>query len=220
MPRLRIPEAYRAALRTLLALDDASIAELVSALQGEPPTMRPDELSSHLMAKVERIPRDVLEDIMNTLIALYAVRAAQQMSVTAFARDVSEATGLDIPPESRQAAQDRLAKLLGLQPLLVTAKALDVLTDYERSYHDARTFTEVRPVFLDSVEDPLGAAAIVHTLKIRYHYEGELREFFIAMNPSNIDALRKVLDRADAKARRLSSLLDSAGLLYLEPENP
>jgi hypothetical protein len=62
-------------------------------------------------------------------------------------------SGLRIPPPYLSGLKaiapfaERLSTLLNLECLLLAARAMDIGTEHDRVFHDARIFTDVRPVF-------------------------------------------------------------------------
>lgn len=103
---------------------------------------------------------------------------------------------------------EKLVSLLSVKPLNVSAKAIDLQTEDERVFCDARILTDLRPVFgSDSAATPEGLT-IVHILKLGYDQGGERhRDFYVALNADDLQTLRKVIDRAEAKAKSLKNAI-------------
>src|SRR5205085_649732 len=75
--------------------------------------------------------------------------------------------------EQRETLRKRLELLLGLDSTLgVTAKALDVMTEHERTFCTARILSDVRPVFSGGAEHA-SAAVIIHNLQLGFHRDGK-----------------------------------------------
>ncbi len=70
------------------------------------------------------------------------------------------------------------------------------------------------PVFNEK-GDSVDAAVIVHNLRIHFGEDSDHKDFYVALDTSDIQSLRDVLDRADAKAKCLQGLLKTSGVSYL-----
>jgi hypothetical protein len=92
-----------------------------------------------------------------------------------------------------------------------------VLTEEERIFYSARILTDIRPIF-NEAGNLIEAAVIVHNLKIHFGENGDETDFYVALDTSDIQALREVLDRADEKAKQLQSLLQRSQISYLDAE--
>jgi hypothetical protein len=114
-----------------------------------------------------------------------------------------------------QAFRDFLVEVLSMPTMVVTAKAIDVLTSHQRIYLGGRIFSDVRPVFgVDVSAGPI-AAVIVHTLRISVRDGQDYTDLYIALDSSDIQALRVVLDRATEKELALIEGLRKQGVKYL-----
>ncbi len=222
MSALRIPKPHQAGLAKIIALDDESMSELYAALESTGPALLPHELAEKLEAKVSRIPQDDLQKILRSLIGIHQVRGAASASASEFAEEICRAVEeskletLKLPPERREIFKQRVIKLLGCESSLgTTSKALDVMTEHERILCGARVITDVRPVFADPAEKPT-AAVIVHLLKISYHQDHEHKDFYVALDSSDVRKLKEILQRAELKAKSLSTVLAGTGISILD----
>jgi hypothetical protein len=62
---------------------------------------------------------------------------------------------------------------------------------------------------------PLGAT-ITQMLKIEYFESNQRKEFFVALEPTDIDQLYDQINRAKQKANSLESMLKNANIDYLD----
>jgi len=224
MATLRIPKEGERGLKKLAALDDEAVRELASALREVSPVLSPSELSSKVASDTDTIPRRDIDDIVGVLLPLHLVRERRDVSVSEIAEDVcqtmdrSDDSELRLSGKERERFKNHLIELLHVESVRVGAKAVEMLFENQRTFADGRIVTEVRPIFGTNPEDtPLGAL-IVHMLKITYREDGEEKEFFVALDTSDVDALRKVLDRAERKTESLKAFLERTRVSYIEPE--
>jgi hypothetical protein len=102
-----------------------------------------------------------------------------------------------------------LNDLLTADVFSIGAKALALMQEHERTFCQARIITDIRPVFGSEVSKPPRAVVVAHTLRISYHEGDERKDFYVALDSDDIESLRELLDRADAKARSLEDVIVS-----------
>lgn len=220
MAEITIPEPYEAGLKIILSLSNESIAELTSALLKIPAKVFPFSLADEIAVNVQSIPIDDLGNILETLQSLYFSNLDYEAPADIMAEEISQVAAQKggLSQEDREKLRDRLAELLDIESLRIVTKALRVLRNNQHIFHDARIITEIRPVFSSDVEEPPPAAVILHMLNITCHGTDGHKEFFIAMDTDDIEVLRDVIDRAEAKTLGLKQMLNKAGTIYLETE--
>jgi hypothetical protein len=226
MAELRIPPEYQRGFVEMRRLDEEQMRELISTLEGESPTVNRAVLRSRIASNVDTIARGDLDLVMDTLVSLYTIRESLEMEQPDFvdavceAMDESGVAELEFEGDKdRDLFKARLLRLLGVSPLDMSAKASDLLQEHEHTIHGPmRVLTDIRPIFgTDPEGDPEGAV-ITHTLKISYHEGRRVREFFLALDPEQVDELIAVLQRAGLKAESLKRMLASTDVPYIDGE--
>lgn len=223
MAELKIPKENEKGLKALVTLDDESVRELVSALGQVSPVLYSPELSSKVASKIDAISRNDLDNVLDVLLPLYLLRERHSVSTTEIVEDVlramdrSDNEELKLSGARREHFKERLIELLDVESVGVGAKALEVLFENQRSFLGVRIVTEVRPIFGSRLEDPPAGALVVHMLKITYREQGQDKDFFVALDTTDVGTLRGVLDRADLKAESLRSFLEGTRVSYVDP---
>ncbi len=172
-------------------------------------------------AKVNGVSADDLELILRTLDSLYQVRAHLEAPVDKFVSDVMVAlrtakTPIVLQLDGEKEFRSRLTSLLSAAPLATSAKAQVLQREYALLFHDAKIITDARPVFSQSANEPPDGMILDHTLKVVYHEGmGEHKELFLAVDSSDLLALKKVIERAEEKEQTLRSLLASKSIKVL-----
>lgn len=222
MATFKIPSEYQSGFKKLVALEEEPMQDLLSALREEPPALYPPELSRRVASRVDTIPRDDVNDIVEVLVSLYLLRARHESSIPETAEDICQAMDrsgieeLKLSGEEREHFKERLIELLDVQSVDIGSKAVEVLFENERSLQSARVVTDIRPIFGSDADDPMAGAVIVHMLKLTYFEQNELRSFFVALDAQDVDTLREVLDRAHSKAENLRSFLAATEIPYVD----
>lgn len=214
----KIPESHRLALARLRALPNEKVEEIVTALrQSSLGVMRSKSLAATLKPVLRELSDKELENIADTLSFFYHTRADADVTANRFAAGVAlgfrDFGGEAFTEKEFSDFQVRIEKLLDIDSISITAKASVLETDYENTFCEAKTLTDVRPVFGANVEDPAVGFVLTHTLKIGYHDDSARhREFYVTLDEDDVSTLRDVLERAAKKAKSLKSLMAKTGV--------
>ena len=226
MPFLKIPEEDKAGFAKLLRLSDEAIEAVVSACREIRPKLFAENLTIELIPKVKVVPPEDIAGIIDSLWGLLVSGFHHDLLPDQIADDVVQALqSLDdneikslINESNAERFKQRFIRLLTIETLVVGAKALGVLQENHNSFSSARILTDIRPVFGLNVSDAPRAAVILHMLNLTYNQSGEIKEFFVALDTTDVKALREVLDRADTKSESLKALIGRSGITYLDPQ--
>ncbi|MCA1635260.1 MAG: hypothetical protein LC802_16610 [Acidobacteria bacterium] len=222
-----IPEEYELGLAEIFTLSDDSVQKILTALEGIAPSIRYKSIAERVASNVHDISKEVLEaleDIFEVLFSLNIIRTGAEVPTDIFVDDICEAVSESGSELLKEAAgvcgrfKPNLIKLLESKTLEIASKSGMLLRESGQTYCSARILSDLRPVFSESVEDAPMAAMTVHTLKLTYHQGDRLKDFFLAMNTKDVQRLRELLDRADAKAASLRTLANASKMIYVDAE--
>lgn len=223
MASVRIPEQYRGGLAKLLKLSNEDAQKVISVIESIPITDNLRETLAERISSVEAIPKSDVHEITEALVSLYMVLIYTNDPPSEFADelveaiDESEAEELRLPEESRNSAQERLTQFLGIDSIVVSAKAEGIMHEHDNVFSMARVLTDIRPIFGLNAEEPPKAATITHMLSIHYSHGGQHREVHVALDEIDLEVMMDSLERAGKKAESLKSILEMAKLTYIEP---
>jgi len=220
---IKIPPKYREVLIGIATLSNAAVKELASVLGTAGAALTSREEASSFAAQLKVITAKEGVEIIEALLPLYMLKGSSTKSTDEFVEDIiaSLKIGTDTEKKLTQkkvtALTDRLTKLLGLEAIDISAKALSVLLEQQHSFTSARILTDIRPVFDHDTSKPLAGAVLIHNLKIEYMESGEEKEFFVALDKRDIQLLIDVLIRAQQKESSIKLFLDQSNLNCIEP---
>jgi hypothetical protein len=214
LPRLTIRPQHHAGISTLLGWDPAVFDQFLLTLEQQPPSVS-FFLPTFSDITFPNIPEQDGESVFAATVSLHMVRATADVALDAFVQDASDAIAHFDSAGSSQQSKERLRKLLGLESLAISAKAVTLLTDHQRTLHSLRILTDVRYVFQPDAEKEPQGAVISHMLKLSYHEGGDHKEFFVSLDGDDIANLRDALDRVDIKTATLKRKLALADVPYL-----
>jgi hypothetical protein len=219
MPSLTIPKSAYAAIQHLIHFSASDFEAFLDALSRAEPSLDQDKFWSHVAAHVKHVDQAVVKSIVHEVFEMDDART--EMEINEFAESIAEAAAFakseKFPFEEgdRKTLKERLVRIFeGRKGFNITRKAMGVLLNQEHVFIHAQMLTDIRPVFNEK-GDSVDAAVIVHNLRIHFGEDSEHKDFYVALDTSDIQSLRDVLDRADAKAKCLQGLLKTSGVSYL-----
>jgi hypothetical protein len=166
-----------------------------------------------------------VKSVAQALSALYSVKSQMDSAIEEFADDVSDAMELlpseelRLLPDEREKFKANLVLLLNADLFALASKAYDLKTDDERTFCHARILTDIRPVFGQIIEEGPKAMVVVHLLKLGYHQGNDKhQQFYVSLDAEDLETLKKVIDRAEAKAKALKSAVQGAKIFGIPKE--
>lgn len=235
MARLNIPERYQAGVALIRQLNDETVQDIRNALdkileakaddQDIASESRLNELAAAAVMSVATESGVDLKLIAETLVVLYGAKSVRDISAAKFADKVCDAMArLDseefrLPQSEREQFKRKIATLMGASVFGLASKIVDLRTDDERVFCQARILTDLRPVFGSQIEDGPQGMVVVHLLKVGYHSATQRhQEFFVSLDSDDLQTLRDLIDRAEAKARSLKMNLADIRLFGVAKE--
>jgi hypothetical protein len=213
----RIPDRYQLGLSKIKQLSNEMVDSLVRVLSTAPRTSKYSVLKSHVLLNIKGIEPDDIEEIVLSLYSLYLARTDEEMPVGKYVSQLSRAMcasgrkDLIVSPEEKPSFDEKLIKLLSIDPVLIISKSDILKREFERTFCDARIISDVRPVFSKPEERPI-TALVTHSLKIEFHGpEGRHDEFYIVLDDDDLAKLKKLIERATVKSASLKALLRESG---------
>jgi hypothetical protein len=212
LPLLEIPKEDRAGLTNLRKMSEDSFAALIIELERSP-----DSTPS-----IPGFSSEETESLKNSIDTMYTVRTYTAVPVEELVSDVCEALKADneLPLGDESKFRDRLLRILSIDALNVAAKAVLLQNEHEHDFCSARILTDARPVYGEDPVAPPAAMIVTHTLKLTYHQGagGRLHEIYLAFGSRDLQELRDVLDRAEAKAKSLRDILEGSKIRFIDPQ--
>ncbi len=220
MALLSIPKRQYAVLRKIAELSLPQFEQLLAGLNEIEASLNSEQFSKRLSEKIKTIQVADVGSFVDLLCGLYPAKESRNKTAAQIAHDVRETTEEDkpsnFPLDKIDLLEDRMTKLLNIdKAIAVTAKAYDVVTEHQNLLSGVRIFSDIRPVFSASA-DSVSAAVVVHTVNITYHQGMDHKELYVAMDRSDIDLFKKAIERAEKKSKALQSIIEKAGITYLE----
>ena len=216
MPEIHVPERIKPIISRILKLGSTDYQQLQEALESVEPALNIESLVVRVSKALPNTIKGVGE-IVRALESMTHVRLRADRTIDQFVQDIVTSLETEASKFNTQKFFDRVSGLLRARGLVVSARANDLQHDFDRVFISAKVVSDLRTVF-DQAGKQIQGSIVVHNLNITYAQEGELKNFFVAMDRTDISKLRTVLDRADAKEEVLKGLLEGLGSPFFETE--
>lgn len=219
---LRIPEDYQTGLAKIISLNDESVNEIISILENEPINYDSKKMIESSANKVKTTSLNDAEEIIGTIYSLYELKNHLPLSESAFidiiadAMNSGENNSLKLANENLEEFKQKLSAFLNVNSLSIRTKAGNIRVDHNNILKNTSLITDIRPVFGNNVDDlPLGMV-LVHTLKIVYEQNDELKKFYVALDDNDLTTFINSLKRAQNKSESLRKFTNKVGLQNLD----
>src|SRR5579862_1895223 len=218
---LNVPKGLQSGLKWIASAPDDRYDRLYSALSRiEPRIFTQSSIGSLYTDSI----RDALSEadfkaVFEALLGFHNGQLTAGISREKFLSGLLESDFVVSMSETeRQALVLRLPRLVALEPIYVSARALDVLFDTPGHFVAGRILTDVRPLFSESGDVEIKCALLSQILKIDYHDTEGRKRVYISVDMDDIDKLQTALERAKAKITSTKRLLSQANVSVIEIE--
>lgn len=214
---ISIPKAARTAAIQLLRFSRESQQELLSELEKVQPIYTPETFSKQLKPQ---LLNEGADEIVRLLFGIYPlVDAAPNPATLAndfvqSLREFEKEAVATVDEEQIENFRQFLARALALHSTLgVSAKALRLMRQHQYVYGMAEIFSDIRSVFSpDSPSLRPDAGVVVHQLKIHAHSSVNSKDFYVAMDHSDLIQLKETVERALTKHKTLVEVMKTLNL--------
>lgn len=220
---IKIPPKYRKVLIGIAMLSSEAIKELELVLKKSGSVLTSQEEALSLASQLKVISADEGLEIIEALLPLYMLKGSSTKNTSEFVEDVIASLKIGASEENKLTKKqatplaNRLTKLLGLEAIDLSAKAMSLLLEQQCTFTSARILTDIRPIFDHDASKPIAGAVLVHNLKIEYLENSEEKEFFVALDRRDLQRLLDTLTRAQQKESGIKQLLSLTNTNCVEP---
>lgn len=215
-----VPAQHVPSLAAFLALSDEDVEKLVSALRATTLTLDPYKA---LKASIGPFiaDRDDAKKLSTALFSLYMGVAGSGVTTSSFVEDIIVALEegaseeIDLAGENREKLKTRLVTVLTTEPLATSTRAVSLQFEHRYTFSKIRVASDIRPVFGESAEEPPKGAIIAHNLNLHYYDGSAHKQFHFALDAKDLQAMINILNRAQAKAEQLESVIRKAELPFI-----
>lgn len=213
---------YQNGMKSFLVMQNGIFQSFLAALETEPPSLNLSKLAQSVTQAFQKIDDVDLLYVITILNSFYEFRSNRKLDNDEVIQQITKGCFDDeslaelFDDKSKILFRERLFAVLNSENSISLAyKILDVTRNQERLFLESRILTDIRTIFKSDLIEPLGAA-ITQVLKIEYLESNQRKEFFVALEPEDIEQLYNQLNRARQKADSLKFMLKNANISYLD----
>jgi hypothetical protein len=214
----RVPESHLDALKTLRKIPPHQAIEIARRLAEKGPGLHPQRYAP-ILVEVAGIDEQESTRLLRALTGMYLAHLQENVTLEEYAQAIAREYLADEEGGADQLANS-IVTLLGQHDSLgVSAKALALrFSGIHTLCGTPRLITDIRPVFQEREPLKLKATLLLHSLVLSYHVGEQVHELTLTLDDSDLDSLRKILDRARIKTPLLQEYLSNASIPLLEED--
>ena len=225
MKSFKIPQQYQFGITLIIKIDEPLFNRLLSAITEVHPFVDIDSLVLEISPKIEEVSINDLQEILRAIHSIYSLRIQGNLKNTEIITGLINAVSSDdtfsqLSAEELAHFKQRLTKILAIDgSISISSQSLILLQEYDSIFLNSRIITDVRPVFKAETKEEIAGALVVHTLKIAYQDASGSKEFYVALDSSDVKKLQKQLSQSLIEAKVIQAMLNKADVVYLDPNS-
>jgi hypothetical protein len=225
MKSFKIPQQYQFGITLIIKIDEPLFNRLLSAITEVHPFVDIDSLVLEISPKIEEVSINDLQEILKAIHSIYSLRIQGNLKNTEIITGLINAVSSDdtfsqLSAEELAHFKQRLTKILAIDgSISISSQALILLQEYDSIFLNSRIITDVRPVFKAETKEEIAGALVVHTLKIAYQDASGSKEFYVALDSSDVKKLQEQLSQSLIEAKVIQAMLNKADVIYLDPNS-
>lgn len=225
MKSFKIPQQYQFGITLIIKIDEPLFNRLLSAITEVHPFVDIDSLVLEISPKIEEVSINDLQEILKAIHSIYSLRIQGNLKNTEIITGLINAVSSDdtfsqLSAEELAHFKQRLTKILAIDgSISISSQALILLQEYDSIFLNSRIITDVRPVFKAETKEEIAGALVVHTLKIAYQDASGSKEFYVALDSSDVKKLQEQLSQSLIEAKVIQAMLNKADVVYLDPNS-
>jgi hypothetical protein len=225
MKSFKIPQQYQFGITLIIKIDEPLFNRLLSAITEVHPFVDIDSLVLEISPKIEEVSINDLQEILKAIHSIYSLRIQGNLKNTEIITGLINAVSSDdtfsqLSAEELAHFKQRLTKILAIDgSISISSQALILLQEYDSIFLNSRIITDVRPIFKAETKEEIAGALVVHTLKIAYQDASGSKEFYVALDSSDVKKLQEQLSQSLIEAKVIQAMLNKADVIYLDPNS-
>ena len=206
---ISIPKGHREAFGLLAMIPQESFNAITESLGHALPVIGFPELQQILQDAIKAVLPDADTEQLASAVVAFAVTATQRDFEAGIVPSVvtSVATNLKLHSSQQSALHDRLAVLLKLPAIAISAKSTLLQVAHARVFTDCKIVTDLRPIFVTDPPSNDWAFMVIHHLQLSCVHHRDREDLYIAMADSDLVALQDAIARARSKSGLLRATL-------------
>lgn len=209
-------------LKILASLSDAQFDEVLEVLEVKVSTLADGEALRDATSGLKlSSPADVVgiaEAVFPLLFTYVAEGKKPSEVVAAVVAGIREHSTKPDSISGREATvlKGRLSAMLSSRTLGLKAKAAALVVNRGALLVSSKVLTDIRPVFSLQSAAAIDAFTVIHTLVLEVSEDGSEKPIHIALDRSDLDELKKAIERAEIKDKAISKWINTTGVARID----
>jgi len=210
--KLKIPDIAIDGLIRLYEMNDDEFQRVHDILESVKPEMNWKSLRA-------QIADEDSQKIFEAIRGLYDFRLRTNKPIGELVTEVVESAMEDETLKNEISDKgkfsERLNRALLFNPLGITAKAENVMSEHQNVFVESRILTDLRPIFSEDIDESEPVTTIIHNLSINYFADGTMKKMVFALDSEDLDKLGEIIERAKSKEKRLKDICSASQIKCL-----
>lgn len=228
MAKFTIPEEDREAFINLFLLRPEKKKAFLELIKDPANVPHADDFVKHFAATTGMDPKES-DRVINILFKLYTLydNSGEDIEANVLAlmdafRDIDSEEIKKVSHSDMELFSLFLEDVLSLHDTLgVRAKAYRLMPQHQHIFRRSEIYSDIRAVFRpDNPEVKPSAAIIIHSLKVDYYEDYEVKAIYFGLSYNDLYKLKNTIERAIKKHECLKTMIaDNLGIQCLEEED-
>ena len=217
MPELSIPVEHHNKFKFYIQLPSELKQKICEQLSIAPIGLSPSALIDFASNNIDNLSKERIGDIYQIYFNLIRAKESINVEMDEFLEILSNSlnqTGVEELQPTREVIEDFKKMLLSSGNTLITAKVIDLMTENQKTFVNARIYQDIRPAFDDS-ENLLGSV-VIHNLKILFKEDDNIKELYISLDDNDLEKVILVFKKAQERLKLIKTQFETAKLIEIK----
>lgn len=163
------------------------------------------ELIEIELANKTSIKIEVVKDAIEHFIGLILIKERSNIGAKEFAKELLEELQREgyIPTDYTKFSAILEILLDTNSKFYISVKSKELKLERERFFNNIRIITDLRPIFTDGDSCVFKKMSVMHTIKIVFEQNSEVKELFFGLDLVDLEDLKRQIDRSIEKENKL-----------------
>ena len=217
MPELSIPVEHHNKFKFYIQLPSELKQKICEQLSIAPIGLSPSALVDFASNNIDNLSKERIGDIYQIYFNLIRAKESINVGMDEFLEILSNSlnqTGVEELQPTREVIEDFKKMLLSSGNTLITAKVIDLMTENQKTFVNARIYQDIRPAFDDN-ENLLGSV-VIHNLKILFKEDDNIKELYISLDDNDLEKVILIFKKAQERLKLIKTQFETAKLIEIK----
>ena len=179
--------------------------------------LSPSALVDFASNNIKNLSKERIGDIYQIYFNLIRAKESINAGTEEFLQILSNSliqTGIEELRPTPEIIEDFRNMLLNSSNTLITSKAIDLMTENQKIFVNAKIYQDIRPIF-DNNDSVIGSV-VIHNLKIRFKEDDSIKEMYLSLDDNDLDKVISSFKKAQERLKIIKAQFESAKLIEIK----